>query len=503
MSGLEAGRETARVGGQLRRAPAGARLVVRRLAFVLCALAPLSGAHADPVRYGPLPPQVQDLLARYRVPADALGVFVQEVRASEPLLAFNADAAFNPASAIKLLPTFVALDTLGPAYTWRTLAYADGPVRGERLYGNLFIKGYGDPFLVIENFWRFVRGIRAAGVKHISGDVVADRSYFEVERVNRSAFDGRPYRAYNAAPDALLLNYQAVRFAFVPDPASRKVRILPEPVPANLVIVNRLRLTDAPCTARNHRIRMQVADAENGGVVRFSGSYPAACGRHHLTRVIAPAAPFALGVFEALWREMGGTIDGELREGVLPQERTLLHSLRSRPLSDIIRGINKYSNNVMTRQLIYTLGAERFGPPGTRTKGIEAIEHWLRTHGLDFAELALDNGAGLSRATRISARSLGRLLLRAYAHPYMPEFVASLPIAGVDGTLRDRFLDDGLRGRVHLKTGRIDDVKAMAGYVAGPSGRTYVVVCLQNHPGIHRRRGDAVQDALLRWVYRR
>lgn len=472
------------------------------LVLVLCLVAGV-GAGAAPPDHGAVPGPVRELLARFGIPTDTLGVFVQDVASREPQLAFNADAPFNPASTIKLLTTFAALDILGPAYTWHTQAYADGPLQGDRLKGDLIIRGHGDPFLVIERFWRFVRGIRAAGVKHIAGDVIADNSYFDVHRRNRSAFDGRPYRAYNAIPDALLLNFQAVRFAFIPDPASRRVRILPEPDPVNLVIINRLKLTDARCSGRTYRVRMQVADAPNGGVVRFSGSYPAACGRHYMTRVIAPGAPFVLGVFKTLWREMGGTIDGELRRGVLPPDHELLYATESLPLAEIIRGINKFSNNVMTRQLLFTVGAERYGPPGTLAKGLAAIREWLKAHDLNFPGLVLDNGAGLSRNTRISARSLGRLLLAAYAHPYMPEFVASLPLAGMDGTLRERFVDEPQAGRLHAKTGQIDNVKSLAGYARTPSGHTYVVVVLQNHPGINWGRGEAVQDALLRWVFAR
>lgn len=488
------------IGGRLGRALGRGAL---RAGVLLWLLAPVIGLRADPEPRGALPPPIEEILARSGMPARTLGVFVQDVASEEPLLEFNADVAFNPASTIKLLPTLVALDTLGPAYTWHTAAYAEGPVHAERLHGDLVVKGYGDPFLVVERFWRFVRGIRSAGVKHISGDVVADRSHFEVPTRDRAAFDGQPHRAYNAVPDALLLNYHAIRFEFIPDPGSRQVRIVPEPDPANLVVINRLKLTDARCTGRTYRIHMQVADEGNGGIVRFSGSYPAACGRHHLTRTIAPGTTFVLGVFENLWREMGGTIDGSLREGPASDEAKLLYVMQSLPLADIIRGINKYSNNVMTRQLIYTLGAERYGPPGTLRKGLDAIEYWLRARGLDLPDLVLDNGAGLSRGTRISPRSLGRLLRAAYQHPYMPEFVSSLPLSGVDGTMRDRFTDGPLKGRVHLKTGQIDNVKAMAGYVKSRSGRTYAVVSLQNHRGIHWGRGERVQDALLRWVFER
>jgi len=449
-----------------------------------------------------LPVPVTRLLERYRIPASSLGVFVQDVADGRPLLAFNTETAFNPASTIKLLTTFVALDVLGPAYTWKTEAYADGNLRENRLQGNLVLKGYGDPYLVTENFWKFARGLRDLGLEHITGDLVGDDSYFDLGPADPGEFDGRPYRAYNAPPDALLLNFQAIRFNFFPDVPENRVRIVPNPAPANLHIDNRLKLTRGRCEGQMYRIRMNVLDeGDAAGTVRFSGAYPAACGTYALSRVVTHGPSFALGVFKSLWTEMGGTIDGRLRTGKVPAGARPLFGVDSPPLADVIRSINKYSNNVMTRQILLTLGAARYGAPGTTEKGQKAVEDWLRRHHLDFPGLVLDNGAGLSRETRISARSLGRLLLAAHSHPYMPEFVSSLPIPGVDGTLRDHLRGTPLVGHAHLKTGSLDDVKAIAGYLRTRSGRTLVVVALQNYRGIQWGRGAEIQRALLQWLY--
>ena len=169
----------------------------------------------------------------------------------------------------------------------------------------------------------------------------------------------------------------------------------------------------------------------------------------------------------------------------------------------MIRSINKYSNNVMTRQLLLTMGAELDTPPGTEDKGIRVVRDWLQQSSLDFPELVLENGAGLSRDERISARHLGELLLAAYYSPYMPEFMSSLPVLAMDGTLKRRMGGSDLAGRAHLKTGSLDDVRAQAGIMLDQQGRRMVVVALHNAPRAENYAGEAVQNALLRWVYER
>ena len=285
-------------------------------------------------------------------------------------------------------------------------------------------------------------------------------------------------------------------------PKGNTIRVFADPSPANLEIQNNIKPAKGRCNrSNNNNIHIQVTDQAAGGKVRLTGAYPSACGEYEFFSVAAAPEAMIYGVFKSLWQDMGGTIDGGWRSAEQPAAGATLHSLRSQPLAEIIRSINKYSNNVMTRQLLLTLGAERFGPPGTVAKGRNAIVDWLAKHDLDFPELVLDNGAGLSRETRISARSLGRLLLAAYQSPLMPEFVASLPLAAVDGTLRRRFRREALAGRMHLKTGTINHVKAVAGYVLSRSGRTFVVVVLHNQSGVQAGPGTAVQNELLRWVF--
>lgn len=450
-----------------------------------------------------LPEPLALSLQRLHLGTSGLSLYVHEIGSAEPLLAFAADAPRSPASVIKLLPTLAALEELGPAYRWQTQLWSVAPVREGKLEGDLYIKGNGDPYLVIEHFWRLLRRLRQAGVVSIEGDLVIDQSYFDPEPEDPVEFDGKPQRAYNVQPAALLVNFQTVHFRFMPDDAERRVRILAEPWPAQVGLENNLRLTRGACGWWMSHLGMRTLQREDRESVVFSGSYDAACGEREMFRVVADPVSYLYGVFRSLWSEMGGRLTGGVREAVVPPQARRLAVLDSPPLADTIRLVNKHSNNVMTRQLLLTLGAVHGGPPGTTGKGIAAVEAWLRKRGLEYPGLVLENGSGLSRHERISARQLGALLHAAYASPVMPEFLSSLPLTGVDGTVRRRFNGTELAGRAHLKTGTIDDVNAIAGYVLDRNNRRVVVVVLLNHRRADTGVGSAFQDAVLEWVYQR
>jgi|MudIll2142460700_1097286.scaffolds.fasta_scaffold00326_12 D-alanyl-D-alanine carboxypeptidase/D-alanyl-D-alanine-endopeptidase (penicillin-binding protein 4) len=445
-----------------------------------------------------LPPEVRQALKRNRIKDHGLSVYVHEIGQGEPVLAFNADVPRNPASTMKLLPTLVALEELGPAYTWKTEAYAGGPVRDGVLHGDLYLRGYGDPYLVVEHFWRFLRALRQAGIDEIRGDLVVDQSFFAPGDDHAADFDGRAHRAYNVQPRALLVNFQTVQLRFLPQPRTRQVAILADPLPAQFAIDNRVRLTRGLCRGGARRLGMQVTESGELRKIVFRGNYPVACGEDEFYRVVADTEPYLHGVFKSMWVELGGRFEGGVREGPVPEGALLLHSAVSPPFSEIIRVVNKYSNNVMARQVMLTLGAEKYGAPGTVEKGEAAIRAWLLARGLDFPELVIENGSGLSREARVSARHLGELLLRAWDSPYMPEFLASLPIMSVDGTLRGR--GGTLAGRAHLKTGSLNNVRAKAGIVLDARGRRLAVVILHNDARADTAYGEAVQQAVLEWV---
>ncbi len=442
-----------------------------------------------------LPAPVQRVLDGHGLDAGDVSIHVHDLGSGREVLVHHADKPRNPASVLKLLTTFAALDVLGPAHTWRTEVYLDGRLEDGVLAGNLVLRGGGDPYLVQERFWLLLRELRRRGLERIEGDLVVDTAYFRPAPEDRGAFDNQPLRAYNVTPHALLVNFNVVRFWF--EPAAEGVLVDMEPPLANLMVDNRLQPAPGHCRGYQRGIAVQARRAERA--VTFSGEFPAACGRYSLARSVLSHEDFVFGLFTALWREMGGGFDGALVVGETPADAERFVAMDSLPLGEVIRSVNKYSNNVMTRQLLYTLGAERYGAPGTEEKGRRAIADWLAEGGFRFPELVLENGAGRSREARITARHMGELLGAAWASPWMPEFAASMAISGMDGTYGRR-RGAAIAGRARLKTGSLDHVSTLAGYMQADDGARYAVVVLHNAGEVHRGPGDELQDALLEWL---
>lgn len=446
-----------------------------------------------PASHGSLPQTVAAALQRAGIAPQAVALYVAPVEASQPQrLAWQVNVPMNPASVMKLVTTYAALEELGPAYVWRTPVYLDGTLDKGTFRGNIYVRGTGDPKLVSERLWLLLGRLRGLGIHTIDGDLVADRTAFQVGAYDPAVFDGEPHRPYNAGPDALLINYKTQVLGFVPDFAAGVARIhyeLPLAYEQQPVTVP---LAPQGTACGDWRMQLQ-ADWSDAQRIRLSGRYPASCGDRNWAVVPADPQNFALRAIEGMWRAQGGQLTGHVRDGLVPSGLKPAWEMQSPALAEVVRDINKYSNNVMTQQVLLTLGLERQGI-GSFDAGRTALAHWWQLR-WPVADLpVIDNGAGLSRSARISARALGHMLQTAWASPSMPEFIASMPIAGLDGTLR--------RSRVnvsaHLKTGSLRDANALAGYVLGKSGQRYVLVALVNHPNAGAAR--PAMDALVQWV---
>ncbi|MEW5888856.1 MAG: D-alanyl-D-alanine carboxypeptidase/D-alanyl-D-alanine endopeptidase [Pseudomonadota bacterium] len=475
--------------------------VALRLAVLATGLLCAAAASAQGWQQERLPTPVAQALRAAAIAPAHVALVVQEVGARLPRISHNADRSMNPASVMKLVTTYAALELLGPAYTWRTEVYADGTVDNGVLTGDLVLRGSGDPKLTLENFWLLLRRLRERGIRDIRGDLVLDRSLFAPLAHDPAAFDQEPLRPYNVGPDALLLNYKTVRLQFVPDGTKNIVTVTAEPHPPQLDLVNLLRLSDGPCHDWRADLRVDALPTAGGARLVLTGSYPAACGEHQRHFSLLEHGQYVLGVFRQLWEELGGRLQGGLREGPVPATAQLVTVAQSPALAEIVRDVNKFSNNVMARQLLLTLGAERVRQPAQPQDGELAVRAWLLDKGLSFPELVLDNGSGLSRAARISADSLARLLVAAYRSPVMPEFIASLPVVAVDGTMKKRVTDKSVAGHAHIKSGTLEGVRAIAGYVLDRRGRRQVVVFLVNHA--NAAAAQPAQDALLQCVFER
>ena len=465
-----------------------------QLRFVFRLLPILYLCAALPALADNLPAGVSEALKNAKIPAASVAIVVQPVEAATPQLTHNARQAMNPASVMKLVTTYAALDLLGPAFTWKTEALADSlPAADGRLAGNLYLRGSGDPKFAIEHFSALLRQLRVRGVQHIAADVILDRSAFNVPSIDPGAFDDKPMRPYNVSPDALLINFQAQRFTLSAN--NGRVQLLQETPSEGLSIDNKLQLSRSECGS-DWKDALNVRLLPDGKRLEFAGSFAAACGEKTLNLAPLAADAQVSGLFRALWKELGGTFAGQVRPGTTPITAMPLARQESPALADSVRDINKFSNNVMARQLFLTLG--NISGPATVDKARQRVGEWLAGRGLKFDELEIENGSGLSRRERISADSLNRLLLDAWKSPVMAELVASLPIVGIDGTMKKRLKESEASGRAHIKTGTLDGVKSAAGYALNAKGRPVAITFLINHP--RAQLGQPAIDSLLLWV---
>ena len=443
-----------------------------------------------------LPPVFSQALKKAGVPENAVAVDIRRVLSGEILVAHNNQAIFRPASIMKLVTTQAALELLGPNYRWITRLHIDGVRRDDVLQGDLIIEGSGDPRFAYEDLWRLLRQLRAIGIREIRGGIVMDRNLFQRLPDDTPPYDGQASRAYNALPDAMLLDAKALQVKLMPESGNPRVLFAIEPPMADFVV-------EPPAIGQGEcgDLRTMLKPELNGKTLRFGGRYPISCGQkvlsfhlHTLNHV-----QYFDAVFRQLWSDIGGTITGPTREGRVHANAKEILQWQSVTLGQSIRDINKYSNNVMARNLLLSVVAERGGVPATATAASTRVLSWMSASGIDTTGMVLENGSGLSKEERISALTLARLLQRAWQTSTMPEFIASLPLAGVDGTMSRRLSDRTVKANAHIKTGSLGDVMSIAGYVTTKSGKRVVVVCMVNHANAGAMRPGF--DQLLQWVY--
>lgn len=447
-----------------------------------------------------LPSSVVSALRAQGISTAGMSVYVQAVNNPQPLLTFQENRARNPASVMKAITSYAALGILGANYRWPIEVYTTGAVNGNTLRGDLIIKGYGYPDFKPNDLQQILNAIRAKGIRNIEGNLVFDNSYFKVSRQNAGAFDGQPYKLYNAVPDALLFNERVSCFIIQPKGKGQVDVSCPTPA-RNVKIVNNIRANNRACTGSNASPRMKIIPQGRTVTVKFSGNYSTRCGQRKYFKVVSDPANMLFGSIWRTWvSKMGGSIKGGFAQHKVPNNAKLLYTYHSKPLRDVLPTVNKKSNNVMARQLLLSIAAKQLGAAGTIRKGEQVVKAWLKSRGLNFPELRIDNGSGLSRTAAISARHMGQLLADAYQSPYRNDFMRSLAIMGVDGTLKKRMTGTPVRGRGYFKTGSLKNVRGIAGYVRAANGQTYIVSILHNDPKA-RSRGRAAHDKMIKWAF--
>lgn len=485
----------------------------------LAAILFLIAWHLSPLAYAvDIPAKIIKSLERNQIPLEAVSISVIEInpsksskQATRNILQWRAQEAMNPASTMKVLTTLAGLDILGPQYRWRTKIFTDGVIRQGTLKGNLYLQGSGDPKLIPEELAKLMKGIQALGIQKIDGNLFFDRSAYAPSVMEANTIDGESSRAYNVTPDPLLYAFRTLSFQLSKSDTADYIDISYTPTLSQLKVINQMQLVDRSCDNWKNNIRFAL-NPENTATdqaltAQFSGPFPRACKGVNYNVVALDANTFLTQGFAAAWELSGGTwVQAPTgKDATVPLSARLLLQYEGITLGEVVQDTNKYSNNVMARQLLLTLALEKIGKPATTVNGDLVIQEWLKKNDLSFTGLVIENGSGLSRNEAISAMQMNQLLLTARNLSIGEMFYNSLPIAGADGTMRNRlmtqlskFLHLQKKPEARIKTGSLADVRAISGYVTSKSGKMYAVSSFINHPNAWR--GQEAHDQLLSWL---
>lgn len=451
-----------------------------------------------------LPEGFSNALRQARIAESDVAIVIMDAQPGGKVwLRHNESAVMSPASVIKLVTTYAALDILGPSYTWKTVAFVHGTLSGETLQGSVYIRGSGDPSMTDARMRELLWQLRAAGIKHIDGNLLIDRSIYAIEEVDPGAFDGEPLRPYNVRPDALLFNFKTVSFTFNPLMASPgdMVPVVMTPVLAGVEHTPMVRVGQARnCGDWKEALRGDFSDPLN---LRLTGSFPAVCGPKQWYLAFPDPGSYALRAIGGLWQELGGTVSGTVGFGVVPTDATFVGAVDSKSMAEIVRDVNKFSNNVMAQSVFLALSLPDqnsllsctvVGGAASYERSTERLNRWWSTLLPSTPAPVMENGSGLSRIETISAQALAQMLQKAWVGSTMPEFIASLPIVSIDGTMRRSHAS----ASGHIKTGSVRNVIARAGYVLAPNGERRIFVLLINSPNASA--ATSAIDLLIDWA---
>ncbi|MBN1336405.1 MAG: D-alanyl-D-alanine carboxypeptidase/D-alanyl-D-alanine-endopeptidase [Deltaproteobacteria bacterium] len=428
----------------------------------------------------------------------ALGaVHLVDVTSSSEVYAFNADSPMLPASTMKIVTSAAALRVLGPAWRFDTDILHDGELDAEGvLSGNLYVRGQGDPSLVVERLWKMVLELRLRGVREVKGNVFFDGSFMDTDSGVPGwdkTEDQEEAPSYYPALGPLSLNFNTVAIWIGPGPDLGSPARLEIETSSPAVVVENEVVTSGHRTRRSIRVERRVEDRKT--IFEVRGQVPAGSTARPTYRAVADATAWFEGAFATLCREADIRVKGRYTEGKTPEDAEMLVHGESPPLGVILQDLNKHSNNFMAEQVLKAMGAVAHGAPGTTGKGLRVVEEYLASLGLPAEEYRFANGSGLSRKTTLRAEHLTAVLVDMWKDRLVaPEFLASLSIGGRDGTLRSRFRDDDLKGRIRGKTGSLNGVQCLAGYVEAPDGAVYAFAFLVNDVSGPLSRVRRVQD---------
>ncbi len=429
-----------------------------------------------------------------------IGCRVVHSKSGQVLWNYHPEDPLIPASNMKLLTTSVSLIRLGPDYRFKTGIYTTSPLVDGILHGDLYLKGFGDPFLVNEQMWMLTHELALRGLKKITGDIIADESFFDHIRSPEGWDEDRPPFWYNAEIGALSFNFNTVTINIRPGPApgQNAIALLDPDLPCLKLINDAITINKGK--KKDLYVRRLYSEGEN--VIQVQGRIPLGRPIIKIYRTIKDPATYTIMAFRSFLKSEGIEFDGKSRSGRTPENAIPFYIHESKPLSRIIADLNKISNNFIAEQILKTMGAEIEGPPGTHAKGLLVVKETLVEKGIPISGLKMYDGSGLSPLNRIPVRLICDILLyTTNSDQWGPEFVSSLAVSGIDGTLKDRQGCSKIAGKIRAKTGRISGVSALSGYLWTISGKPLIFSILMNGKKSQMEEFMNSQDRILSILY--
>ncbi|QLG91422.1 D-alanyl-D-alanine carboxypeptidase/D-alanyl-D-alanine-endopeptidase [Pseudomonas yamanorum] len=447
------------------------------------------------------------LLADPALNGASVSLMVRDARSGSTLYQHNPRSRLTPASSLKLLTTAAAMDVLGRQYRFSTQLLSNGARQGERLNGNLYLRGLGDPTIQWADYQALAAQLAGQGIRQVQGDLVFDDTWFDAERLgvdwahdDESTYYGAQISALTVSPDMDFDAGTLLVIAKAPAVVGQPVSVEISPATDYVQISNRA--VSGP--GNSYGLNRQ----HGTNLLRLSGAVAPGKQSQQAVSVWEPTQLVA-NLFERALAEQGISVQGRrVIGGTRPTTATVLAVHESAPLQELITPLLKLSNNSMAEALLKAMG-RKTANAGTAAAGTAAVAGFLKRQGLDPATLNQVDGSGLSRRNLVSAQNLTDLLLAASKQPWFNAWYNALPIAGnqdrmTGGSLRYRLRGTSAENNLHAKTGSMGGVSSLTGYVTDAQGRQLVFSMVTNNYVVEGARIKALEDrlaaALAQWA---
>ena len=423
---------------------------------------------------------VDALIKKHQIPENKLSIILEDSESGERLISINPSTTRSPGSVTKIFTAFAALDLLGEAYQWRTDAFIEEENNNKEIVDNLLIRGGGDPSFSLKDLEKLILNIRAKGIREIRDDIYFDQTFFRQRKKSTAKFDKSPLRPYNTMHSSLIVNSNKIDLSFNLNEETGKPDITPLFLPIGIEIENNLSVGSGKCKDFRSMVTFDEKFRKQTLTILINGVYPAQCKNLDHDLAITRTEHYFFGVFKKLWINSGGTINGYYKKKNKSNKHVLVAHVFSEELSTALEMMLKESDNLTARNIFLSL------PELSKRKELRNSRKLLYGSMKEnniywhFRNI-IDNGSGLSRVTRIKAESVMSLIQEIDQGTKFSSVKSMLPISGVDGTLKNIYQSKLLRGQLRLKTGTLNGVRCLAGFITTKSGNEYRFVFMHNN----------------------